>query len=127
MHETNTATRCHCHGLGTVAIDDDARVHRVRVRGHPGGDSGVGGDVKVVVVDVDAAADAEAVVVEGVEHAELASSADEQIRRRAEAAEAGRLGEGEPWPGRRERRGFASRHRRGQRRSTSARCIVSCF
>ena len=101
MHETNAATRCHRHGLGTVTIDDDARVHRGRVRGHPRGDSRVGGDVEVVVVDVDPAADTEAVVVENVEHVELASSADEQIPRRAEAAEAGRLCEGDLWPGRR--------------------------
>ena len=74
---------------------DAPRVHRQRVRprGHPCSDSGVGGDVEVIVV-VAAAADAETVVVEEVKHVGSPASADEQLGRRMEATEGGRLDEG---------------------------------
>ena len=75
---------------------DAPRVHRQRVRprGHPCSDSGVGADVEVVVVVVVGAADAEAVVVEEVKHVGSPASADEQLGRRMEATEGGRLDEG---------------------------------
>ena len=87
----SNAARCHRYGRGMMTIAD-ARVHRVRTRGNPRSDSGVGGDVEVVVVV--AAADAEAVVVEEVKHVWSASSSDEQLGRRMEATEGGRLDKG---------------------------------
>ena len=100
---------------------DAPRVHRQRVRprGHPCSDSGVGADVEVVVVVVVGAADAEAVVVEEVKDVRSPlSAAGEQLGRRMEASEGRRLDEGVQRLSGRQRRRFTCRRRRHGVRGT---------